>query len=489
MRAVEYTRTLGQPTVFWRDSPSDGLQPSDLDLAMYFRRGTPRFSYSFFEGVRVLPPGHRLRLDGQHKQFDRVWTPLDGQRWSGVGEAEIANQIRETLTESVTSLAAGHKKIGLFLSGGLDSTILAALLKQTGAEVICYVCQFPDFPVTDETRYAQLAADYCHHQLKVVQIDREIFAGLLQKILTVTDRPLTCWSAIPQLAVSQCAADDQCDILFSGVGSDELFTGFSLMGRKYKAFLDYERQNGAGKAWEVLLGPASADRSELLFMGNATPFSYELIQELMESPPEQAFFEEDAVEFYRHLHRQYPEADIASLMSAWEAEVRTSELLYPDFLTAERLTGMKVVYPFYTPKMVNTFNNVPLELRFKFSHEGTLRYFPKVYQGIDKYILRLAFEEVVPAEIQERERMAFSAPFAWWLQEADYRAGISREVVHHPVWKQIGVRQDALEKLFSEVDQPTLLNQWTRPLQLWLLYMVCQWADKKKFTITTIYGA
>ncbi|MBT1695470.1 asparagine synthase C-terminal domain-containing protein [Fulvivirgaceae bacterium PWU4] len=488
MKEVEYTRTLGQPTVFWRDTPSNGLRLSSLDMAMYFRRGTPRFSYSFFDGVRVLPPGHRLTINDRLQSFDRVWTPVDGQRWSGVKQEEIARQIRETLTASVTGLAAGHKRIGLFLSGGLDSTILASLLKQTGAEIICYVCQFPDFPVTDETHYARMAADRYGLQLKVVKINRETFAALLKKILSVKDRPLTCWSAIPQLAVSQQAAEDQCDILFSGVGSDELFTGYSLMGHKYKAFLEYERHNGEGSAWEVLLGPASPARSEILFMGNATPFSYELIQELMESPPERSFFEEDVVEFYRSLHQRHPEADIASLMSAWEAELRTSEMLYPDYLTAERITGMRVVYPFYTTKMVSAFNNIPLDLRFKFSHEGMLRHFPKVYQGIDKYILRLAFEDVLPVDIQARARMAFSAPFAWWLQEADYRGGIEHEVVHHPVWKQIGVRQETLKKLFSGVDQPTLLNQWQRPFQLWLLYMVCQWADKKEFPMIKIYG-
>lgn len=488
MNECTYTRELGEPTVYFkRDESSQSILSRD-DMRMYLGRATARFTYSLFTGKRVLPPNHRLLLSGGQAEIERSSSPVDGRKWAGVTEEIIAKSIQDSLRESVNGLAKGHQKIGLFLSGGLDSSILAYLLRETTAEIICYVCQFPDVPATDETRFAKLAADSYGLKLRVVQIDRTAFTEMLEQIVSLADRPLTCWSAIPQLAVSQCAKQDGCDVLFSGVGSDELFTGYSLMGRKYKAFLEYQRLHGETAAWEVLLGPPCSSRTDLLFIGNATPFPYESLLALLDEPPPQSFFEDDTVEFYRELHQRRPEADIASLMSAWEAEVRTSEILYPDYRIAEKLSGMKVLYPFYTTAMVNAFNNIPLSLRFKFSHEGTLHFFPKMYQGIDKYILRLAFQDILPTEIQARERMAFSAPFAWWILDATYLKQIERRVVSHSVWDQIGVRSAEVSNLFKTVNQPTLQNQFVHPFQVWLLYMICAWVDRDNYSKIEVYG-
>jgi len=475
-------RLLGEATVFWTEGISDLTQLSHEDIIMYLGRGTPRFSHSYYKDKRVLPPGHSLYTIEGKNEMRRVWTPLGGSNWKNTDEIEIAESVKSKLNEVVQGSINGARKVGLFLSGGLDSTILAYLLKATGVEVVGYVCKFPDAPETDETNFAKIAARHFKFPLNVVEIDKAMAVSLLEEIIQVTDRPLTCWSAISQLAVSRQAKLDNCDILFSGLGSDELFGGFSLMGKKYKAFQDYANKVGESHAWNALLGEPSDIRTELLFIGNATPFSPELLNELFIRDIPKTFAEEDVVEYYRELHANFPELDIAALMCSWEMEVRTAEMLMPDFGTAETLTGMKVIYPFFNAEMMECFINLPLNLRFKFKHEGILKHFPEIYGGIDKYILRLAFENDLPVEIQRRERMAYTAPFAWWLQDNQFRQEIEMKVVGHSIWTEVGVRGDVLKKLFAVFERPSLLNQWNRAFQIFQLYMIARWLDNEKYS-------
>jgi asparagine synthetase B (glutamine-hydrolysing) len=482
---AEMVRRLGEPTQYWQEDKTSTVDLDFKELLIYLYRATPRFSQSLYKNIRTVPPGYKMvkQKDGSH--LKRIWTPLNCNDWKGVNEQEIAAHIKFKLRETILDYANGHKKIGLCLSGGLDSAILASLLKETNVEVICYTCEFPEFPETNETHFARIAADYFKLPISIVRITKEDFGSLLADLITTIDRPLTTWSSVSQLAIGLEALKDGCDIILSGVGSDELFTGYSLMGRKYKSFLDFSGDN-LGSAWDTLLGSESAEQSEMLFLGNATPFPYELIQQLFTEVPPKSFFENDVLSFYRDGHAEFPDADIGALMSVWEMLQRTSEMLHSDYRNVEKLTGLPIVYPFYTQEMLSAFNNIPMGLRFKFAHEGLLRHFPMAYDGIDKYILRLAFENDLPVEIQTRTRMAFSAPFAWWLHDQDYAGPIKHKILNHPLLLSLGINKKVVEELFLQLNSPTLLNQWDRPLQVWMLYMLCEWFDKNKNFFQTI---
>jgi len=476
---ADIVRRLGEPTQYWQEENTSIVELDLKELLVYLYRATPRFSQSLYKNIRTVPPGYKIlkEKDGNHLQ--RIWTPLNGQDWSDVNEKEIAAHIKFKLRETVFNYVKERKKIGLCLSGGLDSAILASILRETNVEVICYTCEFPEVSETNETHFARVAADYFKLPISIVEITKNKFEALLADLLNVIDRPLTTWSSVSLLAIGREALKDGCDIILSGVGSDELFTGFSLMGRKYQSFLDTAGDNPES-AWEALLGSESEEQSKMLFLGNATPFPYELIQKLFTDVPPKLFFQDDVLSFYRDGHVEFPEADIGALMSAWEMLQRTSEMLHADYRNVEKLTGLPVVYPYYTRDMLSAFNNIPMSLRFKFDHNGSLRHFPKAYNGIDKYILRLAFESDLPIEIQARIRMAFSAPFAWWIQDKEYAEPIKQKILHHPLFSSLGMDKKVLEELFQHLNSPTLLSQWDRPLQVWMLYMLCEWFDENK---------
>jgi len=482
MVATKIFRKLGEPTVFYDEGQQAGDLYSAEDILMSLGRGTPRYGYSIYAGKRVLPPGYALySVNGEH-QVRREWTPLNGPTWQDTDESIIAKSIREKVMKIVAAQARDYKKVGLFLSGGLDSTILAYCLQQSGVEVVGYVCRFPEFPETDETAYADLAARAFALPLRIVDITKDFARTALDEINTVADRPVMCWSAISQLAVSRRAAEDGCELLFSGLGSDELFAGFSLMGRKYKVFQDHAEKAGPENTWKALLGEASDLRTSLLFIGNASPFPRQLLEELFEHKLDHAFLEQDVVEYYRDLHTKYPDLDIAAMMCAWEMEVRTSEMLWPDFATAAKITGVHVVYPFFDKELLDWFSNIPMYHRFKFNHVGSLKYFPLVYNGIDKYILRLAFQEDIPIDTQKRERMAFTAPFAWWLGDTAYRNEILGVIKQSVFWHKMGLKKDMLDKLFASDEKPNLLNQWNWAFQIFQLYMITRWMEKNDKT-------
>jgi asparagine synthase (glutamine-hydrolysing) len=192
---------------------------------------TPR---AIFEGVRKLPPAHYLRyVDGRASEH-RYYT-LDLRPKCTLSEPEAEEELARLLARAVKSRLVADVPFGAFLSGGLDSSIVVALMSRELEErVRTFSIGFRE-AAYNELSDARRVADHLgteHHEL-VVEPDA---VDLLEKLVWYLDEPFADSSAVPTYLVSKLARE-HVKMVLTGDGGDEAFAGYD----RYLRFLDLER--------------------------------------------------------------------------------------------------------------------------------------------------------------------------------------------------------------------------------------------------------
>jgi len=202
------------------DLPRD-LNPDALDHYLSFLYA-PRDA-SFFTHIRKLPPGHLLTWRDGRLTIAPYWRPGVAETFAG-SEADAVDRLKGVLMDAVRVHLISDVPLGAFLSGGIDSSLVVALMTQvSGARVKTFSIGF-DQPQYDELRFARQVADHYatdHHE-EVVTPDG---IAILYTLVSHFDEPFGDSSAIPTWYVSQLAAK-HVTVTLSGDGGDELFGGY-----------------------------------------------------------------------------------------------------------------------------------------------------------------------------------------------------------------------------------------------------------------------
>ena len=184
-----------------------------------------------FQGVNLLPAAHYMILDltGHNTECKRYWSP-DKIAMTACSYNEAQEQLRSLLEDAVARRMIADVPLGVFLSGGLDSAVIAALTAgQTEKELHCFSIAFED-PAYDESSYAEETARFIrnltgktlHHHIKTVQ---PCDFDLLKKIAAEFGEPYADASMLPTCLLSQFTRESV-TVALSGDGADELFGGY-----------------------------------------------------------------------------------------------------------------------------------------------------------------------------------------------------------------------------------------------------------------------
>ncbi|MBL6447575.1 asparagine synthase [Fulvivirga sp. 29W222] len=431
--------------------------PSERELIQYFGIATPRFG----EKTDLL----RYQSNPEYL--------LSGPTWKPFQESEASELLRNTLAGAVKKYADKVQKIGIMLSGGFDSSVLAYLLKDYGDKVICYVSEFPEFEGINEINFAVQMALQCKFQLKSVKVDYQLFKRLTDELVEHSKNPIPTWTSVTQLAISNQAKNDGCDLLISGLGSDELFGGFSQMGSVYEKY----KSSSPADYWNSI--NTAIINNGNLFKGNISIFSYDELNVLFPDIFEESIIDNPIIEFYKKNHQQMPNLDVSPFMSLLERIQRIEKVLLPDFSISEMISGIPIIYPFLEDEVWYNFLKLPIELRWKFNHNTNLKYFYTGFDAIDKYILRFTFQDEIPPAIQKRKPMGYTTPFAWWITREDYLDEVRKTILDCPYFDMIKINKTFLHSFLSLSQYaPALDVQWKQPFKIWMLYSFAVWYNK-----------
>lgn len=199
-------------------------------LAGFYLWGSVPEPWTLYRDVFALPAGHWLRVRAGVPKSPVCWHDIR-QHWGGQGKQpsaqELQEQVRQAVTDSVRAHLVADVPVSVFLSGGIDSAVLAGMASGLGAEVEGITIGFDEFAGRHEDEVPVAAAIAAHYGLPhfVRRVSRAEFDQDIPRILDAMDQPsidgVNTWFA------SKAAAERGYKVVLSGVGGDELFCGYS----------------------------------------------------------------------------------------------------------------------------------------------------------------------------------------------------------------------------------------------------------------------
>jgi asparagine synthase (glutamine-hydrolysing) len=211
--------------------------PRDVDsdaLRAYLTFGYVPSPNAIFNGIGKLPPAHYLRYRDGQTSLHRYWRPSLADKTT-LGEAEAGEKLEELLDRAVASRLVSDVPFGAFLSGGLDSsTVVALMARHMSQPVKTFTIGFKEaaYSELDDARRVASHLGTEHHEL-VVEPDA---VSLLQKLVWHFDEPFADSSAVPTFLVSELASK-HVKMVLTGDGGDEMFGGYD----RYLKFMKLER--------------------------------------------------------------------------------------------------------------------------------------------------------------------------------------------------------------------------------------------------------
>src|SRR5256885_7594060 len=209
----------------------DLADPDPEGLVPYFRHGFISDPRTMFRGIRKLPAAHWLTYQYGTVNTGKCWH-LNFQESDRASrpEGEVAEELDALLAESVRIRLMSEVPLGVFLSGGLDSSAIVAYAHRAGLRPLKTFTIGFDRPEWDESADAQLVADHFQTDHQVLTLrEQELAANLPETLLTLVrhfDEPFGDSSALPTFHVSKLARE-HVTVILSGDGGDELFAGYT----------------------------------------------------------------------------------------------------------------------------------------------------------------------------------------------------------------------------------------------------------------------
>ena len=235
-------------------------------IRFYFESGYVPAPYSVFRAMRKLPPAHWLLLSESELQVERYWDYRQiatEESWNDRREEDLLDELDEILLRSVRSRMISDVPLGAFLSGGIDSSIVVAMMARFSPErVKTFTIGFENKSY-DESHHAQLVARHLgtEHFCEDLKIDDLL--DLKPEFTREFDEPFFDSSAFPTMAVSRLARR-HVTVSLSGDGGDELFGGYPYYQLTRRLGLVYKLPAGARAVLASAIATVPDHRMKLL---------------------------------------------------------------------------------------------------------------------------------------------------------------------------------------------------------------------------------
>lgn len=374
--------------------------------------------FTGFKKLFKLPPAHYFIFRNGELQIKKYWEISFTEKLI-LSEEEWVRRILEKLNESVKSRLIADVPVGVFLSGGLDSSIVVALMAQVsnkGLKTFSIGFDDPDF---DESRYADLVAKLYKTNHQTFKVSNKMMSDVFTHLADYYDEPFADNSVIPTIVLSRLASK-YVKVALTGDGGDENFAGYDRYN--VVVFSDiYEKVPHVAK--KILSSVATlthrvvktkfTSRVETYIRTFKLPFykrylyyspffDNETKHSLYSSQFQDAVVKHNSFEIFRPLYNPH----LSKLDNALNFDIKSylpEDLLFKIDI-ASMAYSLEVRAPFLNHELIELAAKIPPDLKIKF--------FKK------KYIFKKALEDshLLPKEIIHRRKRGFVAPIDRWLR-------------------------------------------------------------------------
>jgi asparagine synthase (glutamine-hydrolysing) len=436
-----------------------GIRPEFNRAALpeYLAFGYLSGEESFYGGIRKLLPGHAMTVGPDGKSEIKQYWDLDASKpHDSLDESYYVQSYRELLEGAVQSHLMSDVPLGVFLSGGVDSSAVAALMTKLRREPVETFSVGYAEQAQSELPFARTVADHIHSRHHEVLVGEEDFFGALPHLIWHEDEPIVWPSSVSLYFVAKLARE-RVTVVLTGEGADETLAGYTryaftlknaAMDRAYRSVVPGFLRRGLRNtvATSSLLGATARRKLEHTFLakdGNSWASFY-----------------------FDNFFSAFGEAEQSGLLTEAFAREATPNTAYKNVLDywnhssgemLQRLlyTDIKTYLVELLMKQDNMSMAASIESRVPFLDHVLVEFATRIprevqIQGLSgKRILKKAVEDLLPHSILYRQKMGFPTPWSGWL------AGPRLEAVRAMLLEARSLergyfRREALERLFDE---------------------------------------
>jgi len=413
-------------------------------LALYLQLNYIPAPFSILEGVSKLLPGHFIRIKNKQVHLIQYYDLKSKIKGSNTPSYENTKDVLiEKLDNSVQKRLIADVPLGVFLSGGIDSSIITALASRHQANLKTFSIGYQNAGFFDEKKYAQQVADHFKTDHHVFNISNDDLLDHLDIILNHFDEPFADSSAIPAYLLSKLTRSGV-TVALSGDGADEVFTGYN----KHKAFYNAARKGLSGDFIQILaplwrIMPASRSSFMTNRFRQLDRYAQGLKLGLQErywlwagflteqnalsylSPGYIENYTNHKIEKYKYdlLHDMSNGISINDILLADIRLVLPNDMLYKvDLMSMAH--GLEVRVPFLDHDVVEFAFSLPENY--------------KINQKRQKIILRDILKDLLPGKLHRRPKHGFEVPLLKWFRK-DLRTMISKDLLEDNFIREQGI--------------------------------------------------
>jgi asparagine synthase (glutamine-hydrolysing) len=463
-----------------------GLVPPRLDpagLVNYLTFGSAYDPLTLVEGIRALPPGHTLTWEGGVLRQASYWDLVDedepaiakraSESFSAATEKGAAERLQPILEEAVRLQLVSDVPVGVFLSGGIDSSALVSILSRSGvtASTFSIVFREADFSEAQHSRAIAARFHTDHHEIKVSQTD---VLAAIPDALGAMDLPTM--DGINTFFVSRETRRAGVKVALSGLGGDEVFAGYSSFRTvpRMERFAQFWKNvpravRGPFAAAFAAFSPASDQNRKLASLAgdNGRLLHPYFLSRMLFTPPQRDLLfrnpdpstNEKATASQRDRLQRALLLDPVNRVSYLESRCYMLNTLLRDADFMSMSQGLEVRVPLIDHKLAKAVLALPGEWKLN---------------GTPKKLLVGALAGSLPDEIVHRPKRGFTLPFEHWIRQ-ELRSEIE------PILSKKRISEGPLGGLLdaNQVEQSWQsflggATSWSRP---WSLYVLQRWCE------------
>jgi asparagine synthase (glutamine-hydrolysing) len=419
-----------------------------------------------FKGIKKLPPAHILIWENGKTKISEYWD-IESET-TNFSEDYYTKKILEILKESVKIRLIGEVPLGVFLSGGLDSSTVTALASQMVDEPLKTFCLGSDNPPDNELGYAKLVSEKFVTDHKEIMIKSENMIKNIGKIMWHLDEPIGDAALIPAFFIYKYALGKNIKIALSGIGGDELFGGYYC----YRNAIFYHRIK------KIIPSPMKSLMSKIIISMSNNP-SIKAYTDFISSNNDDIihktqgylfYYDKDSLynDYMKNKTREFkPENEIKRYFFRKNFDL-FHKLSYIDlkvYVPDNCLTGIdRIGYGNSVETRAPMLDHHLVEFSFAIPPKFKMR------GKTAKYILKKTMKDYLPKPVLKRKKWGFPAPTNYWFSNKEFKQ-FSENIV---------LRSDFICKNFKRERINILLKNLSETKEahkFWGLFVLAMWIE------------
>jgi len=446
----------------FHEHPGFKKEISEKGLAFFLQYGYIVSPYSIFRNTYKLEPGYFLIVNrsGDIKK-EKYWEVEDSfvkasaerEKWIGKSEEDVEKETEEILMDSFKLRMVSDVPVGVFLSGGFDSTLVTALLqKESSSPLKTFTIGFEDAEYNEAQHAKKTAAHLGTDHTELYCTAKEAF-DVFPRLPEIYDEPFADSSAIPTFLVSQLARQ-KVKVSLSADGGDEQFYGYS----RYPRVVDKAKDISASKSSFFrtlnMLQPRMLldehGKTTLAFTNNTKMWNkysrwwtekkgqemyswYDIYSKILQEHDADALgISKSLSHFFKFNYPAHFSSE--EILMLYDLKTYLPEDLLTKVDRATMAVGLEGRDPFLDHKLIEYSSQLPMHFKYR--------------DGKGKYLLRKILYKYVPQYLMERPKQGFSVPIHKWFRN-EFREILNQYLNPHRIKKEGILDSDEVKRLLD----------------------------------------